>query len=66
MTYSPEQALPVLACHGLTLDTARAENVAFACLSCGSIFAVTPTATSSREAQRDLIDLGCCGEVVKI
>lgn len=60
MTQVPTTAA-VLAHHGyFTLEAAHADNVAFACLDCGTIASVTPTPTSTREQQRDLILWVCC------
>lgn len=64
--YAPEKALSTLALHGLTIATAREQNVSFVCLGCGSVAAVTPSRVSSRTEQRDLIQYSCCGETVKI
>jgi hypothetical protein len=55
----PTVVAPALAHHGLNLRTAREENVAFVCTYCWSIAAVTPTADSSREDQRDQIGWYC-------
>lgn len=53
----------VLAHHGFaSIDDAREANVAFGCLACGSIAAVTASNEDERAAQRDLIDWSCCDE----
>lgn len=57
----------VLSAHGFaSIDDAREANVAFGCLGCGSIMSVTPTATSTREQQRDVLHanfvLSCCDD----
>lgn len=57
----------ILSAHGFaSIDDAREANVAFGCFGCGTIMSVTPTPTSTREQQRDVLHenfvLACCEE----
>lgn len=69
MSTSPA-VLAVLDFHGLSLDAALADNVAFVCLDCESISSVTPAPGQTREEQRDLLredlDMSCCGVEMEV
>lgn len=42
-------------------ESAKAVNVAFICLQCGSIASVSADNERERVEQRDMIDYDCCG-----
>lgn len=65
-TENPTAVLSMLALAGYAdVAAAQRDNVAFVCVECGSTMSVQPTATSSREAQRDALHanyvIDCCG-----